>query len=46
MFIIIGYDREANACSPWTSCFLFKMMRQNDDQQGKDVMMYCHMIDI
>ena len=21
MFIINGYDRKANACSPWTSCF-------------------------
>ena len=22
MFIINGYDRKANACSPWTSCFV------------------------
>ena len=23
IFIINGYDRKANACSPWTSCFIY-----------------------
>ena len=29
MFIINGYDRKANACSPWTSCLINIRKKQN-----------------